>query len=95
MVLLGVFGIITSAKYYERFRSAASHVGRAMEKLRDVCPDVDLDEIENKGKAIHDKRYPRMSKLRLHWLWQWLHGGIILVGLINVAVICFKRVGTP
>lgn len=87
IAFLGVFGIITSAKYYERFRSAASHVGRAMEKLQKVCPDVDLDEIETKSKAVHYKRYPYLSKLRLHWLWQWLHVGILFVGLTNVVLI--------
>ena len=88
IALLGVFGMVTSAKYYERFRCAASHAGRAMERLHEVCPDVDLDEIESRGKASHLRRYPHLARVRLNWLWLGLHTIIILVGVVNVVIIC-------
>ena len=87
LVVLGIFGAIASAKYYERFRMSMTRVGRFRERLDAIRPDLKLDETERHADAKHASRYPYTSRVRLHLLWRVLMLGIAVMGLFDVYVI--------
>jgi hypothetical protein len=90
MVLVGAWGALASAKYYERFRLSTCRIGRWMEKLEQLDQASDLDAIEKRADGIHKTRYPRLHKIRLHSIWNWLHIGVIIAGLLNAGVLWIK-----
>jgi hypothetical protein len=47
LVVLGLFGFLATAKYYERFRMSMSRVGRLREELDRLHADLKLDESNN------------------------------------------------
>lgn len=87
MIFLGVFGVLASYKYYERFRLSTCRVGRLMERLQELEPEANLKELEHKADSKHRTRYPRLHHLRLHKLWHALHWGIVILGIINLLII--------
>jgi hypothetical protein len=87
LVVLGLFGAIASAKYYERFRMSMTRVGRLRERLDELHPDLKLDETEQRADRKHAERYPRISRLRLHLIWRFLMLGIAVVGGYDIYVI--------
>jgi len=52
MVILGLFGFLATAKYYERFRMSMSRVGRLREELDHLHADLKLDEIEQRADNL-------------------------------------------
>jgi hypothetical protein len=88
MIILGLFGAVASAKYYERFRMSMTRVGRLREKLDDMYPDLGLDETEEKADLKHASRYSVLSALRLNFLWSILMLGIGLLGAFDAYIIC-------
>lgn len=90
LVFLGVYGAIVSAKYYERFRMHVCRIGRMMEWLEQQCPSAELSALEQRADARHSERHPRMSKLRLHTLWQLMHWAIAGAGLVDILVIAVR-----
>ena len=87
LTLLGIFGAIASAKYYERFRLSMCRVGRLREKLDTLHPDLKLDELEALSDAKHLKRHPRLHRIRLNLLWRLMMFGIVALGLFDIYVI--------
>ena len=87
MTLLGLFGAVAVAKYYERFRMSMTRVGRLREQLDSLHPELKLDEIEQRADARHSSRFPRLSHLRLHLLWRFLMLGIALMGAFDICMI--------
>lgn len=90
MVLVGTWGTLASVKYYERFRLSTSRVGRWMEKLEELDDSTQLAAIESRADAIHEDRYPRLHRIRLNWMWTWLHVAVIVGGVVNSAFILAK-----
>ena len=89
VIILGLFGLLITAKYYERFREQTSKVGRVMERLKEIEPNVDLDELEYKANQKHKKRFPVLSKIRLNSLWLLFYTFFIFLGVIDVCIIIF------
>jgi hypothetical protein len=87
ITLLGGFGIVTSAKYYERFRNATNRVGEVSKYLDKLHPASRLRELQKISDIEHQQRFPRMSQLRLNRLWLILHCLVIAFGLSNIIII--------
>jgi hypothetical protein len=90
MVVIGLFGAITVAKYHER---ADYHLGQARALTRAL---VDLGALPD-GKAeldasrgVHYGKYRRLHRLRLHRLWTGLHLGIAVYGAALVTIALFR-----
>ena len=84
VVLIGFYGALAAAKYHER---ANYHLGQARAFTRILVQSGDLgdnEEILDGFRRNHYKEYPRLSRLRLHWLWTGLHLGVAAYGLILV-----------
>jgi hypothetical protein len=79
IIVLGVYGALTVAKYYER---ASYHLSQAraltstLVSMGCLGPEEELD----KSRADHYRRFPRLHRLRLHHLWVVLHFGTSLYG---------------
>ena len=91
MMGLGLFGIVATAKYYERFRMSMTRVGRLREQLDRIHPDLKLDETEKAADEKHSSRYPYLSIVRLHLLWRLMMGSIFALDGRLVNVIRLRR----
>lgn len=90
LLFLGVFGIIFSAKHYERFNFHIARV-RAYRSALDKCfPDVQWKALREAADEYHEPRFPRLVKQRQHKLWLVLHGVNASLGLILTTVILLK-----
>jgi hypothetical protein len=89
MIILGVFGALITAKYYERFRDQISRANILMEKLKEIEPTIDLNELEYKARQRHKKNFPYLIKIRLNWLWLFFYFLLIGMGVFNFFVILF------
>ena len=87
IIILGIFGLIVTSKYYERFREQTSKVGRLMEKINEIEPNINLDELELKANLKHSKNFPILIKIRLNKLWQFLYIFLTVLGIVNFLVI--------
>jgi hypothetical protein len=89
IVGLGAYGALSSAKYHER---AVYHLAQARaltQTLTDLgaLPD---DQHLVTARAAHYGAYPRLHKIRLHWLWTSLHLSVAGYGAVLAAVILIR-----
>lgn len=88
LIILGIYGAITTAKLYERFQF---HVGRARawrKRIDELHQEARLIELKDAADARHREKY-RLNKLRLYILWTTLHIIIALAGVILTVMIIF------
>ena len=90
IVIIGVYGMKVTAKYYERFRLQISYVDGATARLRKLCPDAQLMEIEQHAREQHISTFGKLTDLRLNALWSWPHIGLIAVGIVNILMVSVK-----
>lgn len=86
LVLLGVFGAIVSAKLYERFNLHVHRIGKYIRRLEELHPDAQVRQLQNTADEEHKSEFPRLVKLRLHWLWLALHSSIALLGVVTTVI---------
>ncbi|MFJ2901934.1 hypothetical protein [Streptomyces sp. NPDC087212] len=85
VALAGVYGAVAVSKYYER---AAYHLLQAraltqdLKELGVLGDDVRLVQ----ARAEHNRRFPRLHRIRLHRLWMVLHLVIACYGLALLTV---------
>jgi len=82
MILLGVYGIFTSMKLYERENYHRSRVRKLRGKLNNLYLDVDLEKLFKEIEQEHKQVYPRLMALRLNNIWVAFHALIALLGII-------------
>ncbi len=87
ILMLSAFGTIITIKYYERFKLQASRVGRLMEKIKEIEPEIDLEEIENKADQKHKQKYPIISGIRLNNLWLYFYYFLIALGITDIIIV--------
>ena len=86
IVVIGLYGALAVAKYHER---ATYHLlqARALTRvLVDSGALADHDAVLEESRQAHYLQYPRLHRLRLHWLWTGLHLGIAAYGVVLVMV---------
>lgn len=85
IVLLGIYGSLTVAKYHERSRYHLQQARALTATLRergDLGPEEPLDA----ARSLHMQQFPRLATVRLHLLWVALHIGIAAFGLALLCV---------
>lgn len=89
IVLIGVYGALTVAKYYER---SAYHLGqaRALTEMLMTLGALDSKEPLERRRSAHYEKFPRLRRIRLHHLWVGIHFGVALLGM-TLLVICIAR----
>jgi hypothetical protein len=82
LIVLGIYGAITSEKLYERHQFHFERARVFRHKMLDLHPVTSLSEQRQEAGIKHTSKFPRLSKIHLHHLWLILHIGISLVGII-------------
>ena len=85
VVLLNVFGALLSWEHFERsdlhartaaaYREQASHLLQSAETFEPTM-------IRQNAHQAHYSRYKLLGKLKLYWLWIWLHALLAVLGVI-------------
>ena len=84
VVLTGAYGALGAAKYHE---PASCHLSQARGRTQVLVQSGGLGDTAGvfEGLRLDDyRRSPRLSRLRLHWLWTGLHLGMAVYGLVLV-----------
>jgi hypothetical protein len=84
VMLIGVYGALAAAKYHER---ANYHLGQARALTRAMVQSGDLSDnaaLLDQSRDEHARAYPRLYRIRLHWLWTGLNLGVAAYGLVLV-----------
>jgi hypothetical protein len=86
---IGLYGALSSAKYHERAQYHLMQARALTKTLRDIGVLAD-DKVLEKYRDTHYSAYPRLSKIRLHWLWTGLHLAIAVYGVILGIIILLR-----
>ncbi|MFB8276940.1 hypothetical protein [Nocardia colli] len=78
--ILGLFGALISAKYYERFKLHTYGAEHFQRRLSELYPDLRIEQLWSENESQHRRRYKTLSGIRLHHLWVAAHLGIALLG---------------
>jgi hypothetical protein len=87
IIFVGIFGLLASAKYYERFAYSLTRVGEIMKHLDKIYQSTQLRELHKQADVEHNTKYPRLHKFRLHYIWNILTVSIALFGVIDLLII--------
>ncbi|MBO4142087.1 hypothetical protein J5U46_18185 [Micromonospora tulbaghiae] len=88
LMLLGAFGAVSSAKYYERFRLHLREAGAIRARIDEKYPDLKLGELADSTWREQGVEFPRLSKMPLYGLWIALHLGILGSGaLVSMLIV--------
>jgi hypothetical protein len=90
LMILGVFGALLCAKFYERFYLHVQRVGRMMERLDQLYDKAGICSLEATADIAHNKRFPMMSHIRLHVLWLTIHVVIAVIGLVCTLLLAIR-----
>lgn len=80
LIMLGIYGTITTAKLYERHQFAQGRLDRWYKRIDELKPNAQFLLLRDVSDTEHKKKFP-MSKFRLHHLWIALHVAILLLGI--------------
>jgi hypothetical protein len=87
LVLLGTFGIILSYKHYERNRLHTEILRgfrRELDRVLTAAGHGSIDEIARRQRRAHEDKFPRMTKIRVFWLWACVNAFIAALGVYFV-----------
>jgi hypothetical protein len=82
IIIIGLYGAVAAAKYHER---ADYHLLQARALTRVLVEAgvlADHDTVLTEYRQQHDRKYPRLHRLRLNRLWTGLHLGIAVYGVV-------------
>jgi hypothetical protein len=84
VIILNVFGMLLSVKYYERNRLHVTIARKYRSEISNRFSQPTFeppDALREAGRLAAKKKYPVLEKVRLHWLWIGLHGLFALIAL--------------
>jgi hypothetical protein len=83
LIVLGIFGGLASEKLYERSKLHMELAWAWRDKLNELHPEINIDQLKEKAEAINHERFPRLHKLHLHHVWLALDLAIAIAGIIS------------
>jgi hypothetical protein len=87
LVVLGIFGIVATKKYYERYRFAQRRLEEFYKRLSRMLPSAKIWESLRKANIAHDCDPHvqigswHLKKLALNRMWSLIHVAFVLAGL--------------
>jgi hypothetical protein len=90
MLVLGVYGAITVAKYHERAEYHLTQARALTKVLTDLGVLPEDTALLDEYRQRHYDKYPRLRRIRLHMLWTGLHCAIAVGGFVLAIVILSK-----
>jgi len=82
MIILGLFGVITTMKLYERYMFLQTRLDCFYEHIDVLHPKAHFKTLKDKADTNHKRKFPVLDKIRVHWLWLLIHGIISVAGVI-------------
>ena len=82
----GIFGAGFSLKHYERYRFHMQRARGFREVWDDLLPGTPLAAVHAAADAEHDREFPHLRRMRLHYWWLGLNLAMSLLGVILFAV---------
>lgn len=82
VILLGFYGILTSAKLYERHQFCQARVNQLRAKIDQLNPGAALLQELSVADDRHARAYRWLVRFRLHYVWAALHALVILLGVL-------------
>jgi hypothetical protein len=79
-IILGFFGLFMSTKYAQHYLNNYRVAMGIRERIAQLCPEAQLQEIEHKASDEIAHRYLFFSKFPTLYLWSALHISVCLVG---------------
>ena len=86
IVVIGLYGALAVAKYHERADYHLSQARALTRVLLDAGALTESGAVLEEFRQDHYRKYPRLSRLRLNWLWTGLHLGVAAYGVVLVIV---------
>ena len=91
LILLGIFGLIASAKQFEREKFHRERVSKIRHRLDELNPDAQIQaSLEIAGKEHRAKHRFLSRKIHLNKIWLTLHTLIIVLGVIYLFIILLR-----
>ena len=81
LIGIGLYGAISAAKYHERAEYHLTQARAIASALRNTGALGD-DTLLVERRETHYAKYPRLHRIRLHWLWTGLNLAVAAYGLI-------------
>ncbi len=92
LILLGSYGMIFSAKLYERWTLHDRRAAKFRTRLDELFPEAQIQVILKTSDEEQDKSYPILSrKIRLYRLWIGIYSLIVLQGVIYSLIIILNH----
>ncbi len=90
LIIIGLFGVVFNAKYYERFNFHYSRAREYRKLLESQYLDIDFNEARIFSVTSNKKRFKIITRIRLNWLWLTLNCLISIFGLTLTLIILCK-----
>ena len=91
LIFLGLYGIVASAKLYERHQFHIHRARKLRLRLDELHPDAQVKKTLDEASKEHWANYPFLSqRIRLHIVWLTLHTLIATLGVIYTIIILFR-----
>ena len=91
LILIGLYGLSVTAKLYERSQFHILRARTLRAHLDEMCPDAQVQSLQNRAEKEHRKHYPRLTDFRLNTIWLALHALIVLIGIIETCIAYLSR----
>ncbi|GLV58030.1 hypothetical protein KDH_48640 [Dictyobacter sp. S3.2.2.5] len=86
LIAIGAFGMLASIKLYERFRRHVRLKFKIRQRLEELYPDTRLQALLDLTRQEQQKDFPFLRGVRLYLIWVWLHGFIVILGIIYTII---------
>jgi len=86
LCMLGIFGALIAAKYYERQQMHMSGAQTLRWRLNELFPELHIEEDWSQNRSRHQQRFTMLYKVRLYYLWVTMHVGIAVTGFVLTVV---------
>lgn len=90
MMSLGVYGIATTTKLYERSQFHILRARKLRARLDTLCPDAQEEDLQQLAEEEHQHHYPLLMRIHLNSIWICLHSLIIVLGLSDTIIIVLR-----
>ena len=90
LIFLRIFGVLFSAKHYERFNFHIARVRLYRSALEKALDEKLFTQLRRDADAQHKGKFPWLVKQRQHRLWLILHGVNAAFGIALSAIIIIR-----
>ncbi len=87
LVIPGIYGIVATARLYERSQYHIHRARKLRARLDELHPDAQVEMLQKSAENEHRVRYLRLMNIRLNTIWLTLHALIALSGIVYTIIV--------